>query len=190
MFQTVNCGNTSNIDTAFVEGSIKWKTIPLAFYSGLYAYSGWQYLPSISEEIINPGRTIPLAIIISVIIVIIIYVLTNIAYFAVLNSAEIIASNAVALDFGQRVFGNWSWILSVVVAISIAGNLNGGAITFARVLLVASREGHVPKVLSMVHINQKTPLPAAAGLVSQDNIDGTQKINRLAVLPFVGAEML
>nr|XP_054749821.1 cystine/glutamate transporter-like [Lytechinus pictus] len=132
-----------------------------AFYSGLYAYSGWQYLPSISEEIINPGRTIPLAIIISVIIVIIIYVLTNIAYFAVLNSAEIIASNAVALDFGQRVFGNWSWILSVVVAISIAGNLNGGAITFARVLLVASREGHVPKVLSMVHINQKTPLPAA-----------------------------
>ncbi|XP_063953966.1 cystine/glutamate transporter-like isoform X2 [Lytechinus pictus] len=157
--------NTSNIDTAFVEGSIKWKTIPLAFYSGLYAYSGWEFLPSISEEIINPGRTIPLAIIISVIFVTIIYVLANIAYFTVLNSAELLASSAVALDFGQRVFGSWSWILSVVVAISIAGNLNGGSITFARVLLVASREGHIPKVLSMVHINQKTPLPAAAGLL-------------------------
>ncbi|XP_041458659.1 cystine/glutamate transporter-like [Lytechinus variegatus] len=158
-------GNTSNIDTAFVEGSIKWKTIPLAFYSGLYAYSGWEFLPSISEEIINPGRTIPLAIIISVIFVTIIYVLANIAYFTVLNSAELLASSAVALDFGQRVFGSWSWILSAVVAISIAGNLNGGSITFARVLLVASREGHIPKVLSMVHINQKTPLPAAAGLL-------------------------
>eukprot|EP00057_Strongylocentrotus_purpuratus_P014454 XP_011668928.1 PREDICTED: cystine/glutamate transporter-like [Strongylocentrotus purpuratus] len=145
-----NLCNTSNIETAFSEGSIKWKTLPLAFYSGLYAYSGW---------------TIPLAIIISVAFITFVYVLANIAYFSVLNSTELLASSAVALDFGQRVFGNWSWILSVIVAISIAGNLNGGAITFARTLLVASREGHIPQVISMVHIDQKTPLPAAASLL-------------------------
>nr|XP_054749832.1 cystine/glutamate transporter-like [Lytechinus pictus] len=158
-------GDTSNIETAFVEGSIRWKTLPLAFYSGLYAYTGWQFLPAISEEIINPTRTIPLAIIISMTSVTVLYVLANIAYFTVLNSDEVLVSNAVALDLGQRVIGDWSLILNAIVAISIAGALNGSTITFTREFLVASREGHIPEIVSMVHIDRKTPVPAIITLI-------------------------
>ena len=41
-----------------------------------------------------------------------------------------------------------------------AGALNSGTMAGARSIFVASREGHVPEVLSMISINHFTPSPA------------------------------
>ncbi|XP_041474544.1 cystine/glutamate transporter-like [Lytechinus variegatus] len=101
----------------------------------------------------------------SMTIITVVYLLTNVAYFTVLSESEMLASSAVALDFGQRVLGSWWWTMSVAVAMSTYGSLNGGVFGLARFLLVASREGHMPAIASMIHIDRKTPLPAAALLV-------------------------
>lgn len=52
------------------------------------------------------------------------------------------------------------------VALSAAGSLNGGAFARGRMYFVASREGILPEVISMVHIGWKTPLPSMAFSVS------------------------
>ncbi|XP_054763930.2 cystine/glutamate transporter-like [Lytechinus pictus] len=155
-------GETSNFANAFDTSEFDFKKFPLAIYSGLFAYSGWQYLTQLTEEIVNPSRTVPLSIIISMTIITVVYLLTNVAYFTVLSESEMLTSSAVALDFGQRVLGTWWWTMSVAVAMSTYGSLNGGVFGFARYLLVASREGHMPAIASMIHIDRKTPLPAAA----------------------------
>ncbi|XP_030840830.1 cystine/glutamate transporter-like [Strongylocentrotus purpuratus] len=160
---------TSNFANAFETSKFRMRTFPLAMYSGLFAYSGWQYLTQVTEEIINPSRTIPLSIGISMIIVTVVYLLTNIAYFTVLSEREMLTSSAVALDFGQRVLGSWWWTMSVAVAMSTIGSVHGGVFGFARSLLVASREGHLPAIASMIHIDRKTPLPAAALLVQYNS---------------------
>nr|XP_054763929.1 cystine/glutamate transporter-like [Lytechinus pictus] len=154
-------GQTSNFENAFDTSKFNFQTFPLAIYSGLFAYSGWQYLTLVTEEIINPSRTIPLSIIISMIIITVVYLLTNVAYFTVLSESEMLASNAVALDYGKRALGSWWWTMSVAVALSVIGSLNGGIFGLSRFLLVASREGHMPAIASMIHIDRKTPLPAA-----------------------------
>ncbi|XP_071823642.1 cystine/glutamate transporter-like isoform X2 [Apostichopus japonicus] len=155
-------GHTDSFQNAFDSSEVKWVQFPKAFYSGLFAYSGWQYLPQVTEEIVNPGRNIPLSITLSVAIVMVIFMLTNVAYFAVMSPFELLASDAVALTFGQRVLGGWWWIMPVAVACSCIGSINGGIFGTARMFFVASREGQLPDILGMIHVNRKTPLPAAA----------------------------
>eukprot|EP00057_Strongylocentrotus_purpuratus_P019963 XP_011674437.1 PREDICTED: cystine/glutamate transporter-like [Strongylocentrotus purpuratus] len=123
---------TSNFANAFDTSKFSMRTFPLAMYSGLFAYSGWQYLTQVTEEIVNPSRTIPLSIGISMIIVTVVYLLTNIAYFTVLSEREMLTSSAVALDFGQRVLGSWWWTMSVAVAMSTVGSVHGGVFGFVR----------------------------------------------------------
>ncbi|KAK7067959.1 hypothetical protein SK128_025904 [Halocaridina rubra] len=59
--------------------------------------------------------------------------------------------------FGNQKLGLIAWTISLFVACSIFGSLNGGIMTFSRVLYAGAREGQLPKCFSLVHINNKTP---------------------------------
>ncbi|XP_072013471.1 cystine/glutamate transporter-like [Amphiura filiformis] len=158
-------GHTENFDGAFTNANIDPATIPLAFYSGLFAYAGWHYLPQVTEEVERPSRNIPLAIIISMIIITVIYILTNVAYFTVLSSDQLLASKAVASDFAFPMLGSWTWTIQLLVALSCIGSTNGVIFGTSRVIFSASREGMFPEILAMIHIKWLSPLPAAGILL-------------------------
>ncbi|XP_072051846.1 cystine/glutamate transporter-like [Amphiura filiformis] len=88
-------GHTSNFKDAF-SGTPQAGNVALAFYAGMFAYGGWHLMPTVIEEIENPGRNIPIAICSSLTVVTAVYVLTNVAYFTALSSEQLLASPAVA----------------------------------------------------------------------------------------------
>ncbi|XP_015241851.1 PREDICTED: cystine/glutamate transporter [Cyprinodon variegatus] len=149
-------GNTKNFENAFELSNVQLSGMPLAFYSGMYAYAGWFYLNFVTEEVDNPEKTVPLAICISMAIVTFCYVLTNVAYYTVMSAEELLASDAVAVTFGTIAFSALLLYCPVVSIISCLSVFHASS----RMFYVASREGHLPEVLSMIHVRRHTPLAA------------------------------
>ncbi|KAH9529562.1 Y+L amino acid transporter 2 [Dermatophagoides farinae] len=113
-----------------------------------------------SPELKSPFKNLPRAIYISLPLVTIIYLLANISYFTVLTPHELLTSNAVAVTFGDRVLGSFSWIMPFSVAMSTFGGLNGGIFASSRLFFVGARYGHLPKSLAMINLKYYTPIPS------------------------------
>ncbi|XP_039990664.1 b(0,+)-type amino acid transporter 1 [Xiphias gladius] len=153
-------GNTENFSHAFDGRSASVGAIGLAFYNGLWAYDGWNQLNFITEELKDPFRNLPLAILIAIPLVSLCYVLVNVAYFSVMTSTELLLSPAVAVTFGDRVLYPLSWIVPLFVVFSTFGSANGSCFTAGRLAYVSGREGHMVKILSYISLKHYTPSPA------------------------------
>ncbi|KAG7168870.1 Y+L amino acid transporter 2-like 5 [Homarus americanus] len=153
-------GNTENFQNAFQRTNWSTTSISTAFYQGLFSFSGWNSLNFVVEELKDPFKTLPRAILISMPIVTIIYFLTNMAYFSVLDPDEIMSSNAVALSFAGRMLGMVSYVMPVFVALSTFGSLNGCIFACSRLFFVGAREGHLPQALALINVKTFTPMPA------------------------------
>ncbi|XP_072037430.1 b(0,+)-type amino acid transporter 1-like [Amphiura filiformis] len=161
-------GNTQYLKpkTSFIGSSSSVSAYALAFYQGLWAYEGWNNLYNVTEELTSFKRNLPLSIIIGIPLVTVVYVLTNIAYFAVLSPEELLLSDGVAFTFAQKTLGTFAWIVQVAVVFSVFGASNANLLPSCRVGYAAAREGHMPNIMSMVHVSRITPVPAVLFLGS------------------------
>lgn len=153
-------GNTQNLRDPFAGGTTSFGAIGLAFYNGLWAYDGWNQLNFITEELKNPYKNLPLAIIIGIPLVTVCYIFVNIAYFTVMTPVELLQSSAVAVTFGDRVLYPLSWVVPLFVVFSTFGAANGSCFTAGRLTYVAGREGHMIRILSYISVKRFTPSPA------------------------------
>lgn len=153
-------GHTENFDNPFENSQKDPAKLAVAFYSGIFSYAGWNYLNFMTEELKDPYKNLPRAIYISLPLVTVIYVLANIAYLAVLTPQEMIASNAIAVTFGDKVMTHGSWIIPIMVAISAFGGLSVHIMTSSRMCFVAARNNHMPELLSFINVKRFTPTPS------------------------------
>ena len=139
--------------------------IALSFYSGLFAYNGWNYLNFVIEELQDPERNLPRAIAISCSVVTLVYVMTNVAFYTSLSIPEVLGSEAVAVSFGSKLYGTYGkWIIPIFVAMSTFGGVNGILITSSRLFFAGAKEGQMPNILSMIQMRRHTPTPAVLAI--------------------------
>ncbi len=116
--------------------------IALSMIPILFAYDGWTDSTYVAGEIVNPRRALPIAILLGTGIVIAIYVVTNLAYFAVLTPAEVGRYEAVGSETIRRILGEAGGrALAVLVAVSTFGTVSASVLTGPRVTLAMAADG-------------------------------------------------
>lgn len=111
-------------------------------------------------DIQDPVRNLPRAISFSIILVTIVYLFTNIAFYTTLSVPEVLGSEAVAVTFANLLYGPFAIFIPIFVAMSCFGGVNGILLTSARLFYAGGIEGQMPGVLSMLQITKMTPAPA------------------------------
>ena len=132
-------------DIAPVAAHWGWGTIAAvltALVPAMWAYNGFNDLGDLGEEIVNPQKNIPLAIILGLLTVGGLYLLVNIIYFRSLPISEIAASQHVASDVVRSFAGSRGagW-LTVAMAVSALGALHVVVMTGARIPYAMARDG-------------------------------------------------
>jgi len=129
-----------------------------ALVAALWAYDGWNNVTMVASEIKNPQRNLPLALIVGTGAVIAIYLLTNLAYFYVLQADAVASTERVAGEMMRRILGApGAGAVSIAAMISIFAALNGSILSGSRVPFAASRDGLFFRKLAYVHPEHKTP---------------------------------
>lgn len=105
-------------------------------------YDGWYSVCFFAEEDKNPSKNIPKSLYTGAVIVIVLYVVLNIAFFHVLPVASLANSPLAAADVAKVVFGNNGAIIVTVIAVfSLISILNAYMMIPARILFGLSRDG-------------------------------------------------
>jgi APA family basic amino acid/polyamine antiporter len=136
-----------------------------AFLAGLvpamFAYGGWQNSNFVVEEIRDPERNLPRAILIGVAIVIIVYLSANVAYVHVLSAPTLAATPTPAAALATEVLGpRGADALSVLVIISTFGFLNLALMTAPRVYYAMAQDGLF--FATVARVSPRTHVPVAA----------------------------
>ena len=125
-----------------------------------FAYLGFDSMVKLSEETKNPRRTIPLALILSIAITTVIYILVAVSAVSILGWEKLGASNAPLADVASAAFGTNAFIVLAIIALFSTSN------TVLILLITTSRmiygmaHDFKNKFLARIHKTRRTPYNA------------------------------
>jgi APA family basic amino acid/polyamine antiporter len=136
-----------------------------AMLAALWGYDGWDNLSFVAGEVKDPNRNIPIAIIGSVLIIILLYVGANVAYFFVLDPTAIasvskdssVAAVVVSKFFGGNILslatGIGLAIFAVGLMLSSLGTLHTSILSASRIPYAMANDGLMLKPFAKLSIN-------------------------------------
>jgi len=134
------------------------------------SYVGFDLITVAGEEIVEPAKNIPRAILITLVVGITIYVLLLWVMMGVVPHEELAGSATPFVFVADHLFGAWGRWAGVVA--TIMASLSAFSVTLgasSRVLFALGRDGHVPGTFARLHSRYGTPHVAlflCAGLVT------------------------
>jgi basic amino acid/polyamine antiporter, APA family len=127
----------------------------------LFAFGGWQQTNFVAEELIEPERNLPRALIGGVCIVVAVYLLANVAYIRTLGVSGLAGSDAPAADAISALLGpRGRGLIAAGIAISTFGFLNLVILVSPRVYQAMAHDGLFFPSLARLHPRYRTPTAA------------------------------
>ena len=139
-----------------------WAGIFMGSFIAFYAYLGFEDIVNVAEEVIKPKINIPLAIIISLIVTTIFYILISVIAVLLISEKELAASSAPLAMLYEVTTGKSPIVITVISLISVVNGALIQVIMASRVLYGMSRKKWLPSTVGEINAVTHTPLNATA----------------------------
>jgi basic amino acid/polyamine antiporter, APA family len=129
-----------------------------------WAYDGWVYITWVSGEVKNPRRNVPLAMLLGVLAIAVIYIAMNLTYIYALPLKQIAAYETIAHASAAALFSPRAaaW-LSLMIAVSCFSAAATCTLSGARVYLAMAQDGVFFKRMAVIHPKWRTPVFSLIG---------------------------
>lgn len=133
-----------------------------------YAYDGWQVAPSIAHEIKDQERNMPLALMLSPLLIMVIYLSYFLGINAVLGPDKVLELGDGAVSvFASQFFGDVGYrVVLAAVSISVLGTLNGLTLAYIRLPYALGLRNELPQSERLASVDPKTDIPMFSALVT------------------------
>jgi len=139
--------------------------IILAFVLIFFAFIGFEDMANVAEEVKRPKKTLPRAIILSIIITAAIYILVSLSSVRILNWDDLSQSAAPLADVATKGLGIEGGItMSAIALFATASTVLITLVAGARILYGMAKSGSLPSIFSRVHSKTGTPWVAVIGI--------------------------
>ncbi|MFI5251486.1 MAG: APC family permease [Bacteroidota bacterium] len=149
---------------AFTLGPAFFQGVGAGMLVAIYDYWGYYNVCFIAGEVKNPGRTIPRAILYSIVLVFIIYMVMNISILGVIpwqelrETAQSDARKYIISVFMTRLYGNWAGALATILIMWTAfASVFSLLLGYSRVPYAAAVEGDYFKPFTHIHPEHRFP---------------------------------
>ena len=134
----------------------------LALIPIMFSFSGWNAATYVAEEIRDPARNVPLAMVLGTAAVVVIYLLLNLLYVYAIPLVEIGQLETRVVDeVAGRLFGSgFSGLLAAASAVMIGASLSAMILAGPRVYYAMARDGLFFAAAGRVHPRLRTPVTA------------------------------
>lgn len=151
-------GSWTNFGTSFAGATGGMAGFMAALGAALWAYDGWNDLNMVSEEIERPERNIPLALVLGVAVVAVLYMGMNAGIQYAIPASAIARAAVPAAAASEAALGRIGIsLVSVGMMISMLATLNGTVMSGGRVPFAVARDGYFFRALGEVHPRFHTP---------------------------------
>ncbi|MCV0430795.1 amino acid permease [Nitrosopumilus sp.] len=140
--------------------------IILAFVLIFFAFIGFEDMANVAEEVRRPQKTIPRAIILSIVITGVIYILVSLSVVRILSWEELSVSSAPLADVAHSVLGiNGNITISLIALFATASTVLITLVAGARILYGMAESNSLPQFFGKIHHKTKTPWIAVVGIL-------------------------
>ncbi|OWY69478.1 amino acid transporter [cyanobacterium TDX16] len=151
-------GGTVNPAAVPNEQAIGWTAVIQGAALAFYAFIGFEDIVNVAEEVKNPERNVPRAILLALAIAGVVYILVSWLAIQVLNPSDLAASSAPLLDVVRRAQPNFPQVIFTIIALfAVLNTALLNFVTASRLLFGMSREGLLPAWLGKLHRRRATP---------------------------------
>ena len=129
-----------------------------AMLIAMYDYMGYYGICYVAGEVRNPSRTIPRAIVWSVLAVAAIYLIMNVCIIAVVPWREAVNSKFIAADFMERIYGpRAASLLTILILWTAFASVFALLLSYSRIPYAAALEGDFFRVFARLHPTGRFP---------------------------------
>lgn len=138
----------------------EWSSVMTGAFLAFFAFIGFEDIENMAEETHNAERTVPMAIVLTLVISILLYGVLALVAASFPDRAVLAASKTPLVDLFERTSGKNGGIVAAMAAIAMVNGILVQIMMASRVIYGMANEQLLPGVLGHIHATRQTPVLA------------------------------